>query len=147
MTVPVGLIARTIDGAIHAYRGKTRFSTKTWKTSEPLWENPFQDQDLVASLPEGSLGLLRMNYRKITYVSIPLCLKLFYMVTRIIIRKYFFLGKWRLGLFGYRVNGGTRLSYYNYTIEVKCLHIYFVVSVILHLDANLFYFVYLFIYI
>ena len=34
-----------------------------WKTSEPLWEKPFQDQDLVASLPEGSLGLLRMNYR------------------------------------------------------------------------------------
>ena len=35
--------------------------------------------DLVASLPERSLGLLRMNYRKkITYVSNPLCLKLFY---------------------------------------------------------------------
>ena len=37
------------------------------------------------------------------------------------------------------MNGGTRLSYYNYTIEVKNLHIYFVVSVILHIDANLFY--------
>ena len=37
---------------------------KAWKTLEPLWEKPFQDQDLVASLPEGSLGLLRMNYRK-----------------------------------------------------------------------------------
>ena len=37
---------------------------KAWKTSEPLWEKPFQDQDLVASLPEGSFGLLRMNYRK-----------------------------------------------------------------------------------
>ena len=24
---------------------------KTWKTSEPLWEKPFQDQDLVASIP------------------------------------------------------------------------------------------------
>ena len=36
------------------------------------------------------------------------------------------------------MNGGTRLSYYNYTIEVNILHIYFVVSVILHLDANLF---------
>ena len=36
------------------------------------------------------------------------------------------------------MNGGTRLSYYNYTIEVKCLHIYFVVSVILHLVANIF---------
>ena len=47
------------------------------------------------------------------------------------------------------MNGGTRLSYYNYTIEVKMLHIYFVVSVILHLGANLFYLfiVYLFIYI
>ena len=54
----------SIDGAIHAYRGKTRFSTEAWKTSEPLWEKPFQDQDLVGSLPEGSLGLLRMNYRK-----------------------------------------------------------------------------------
>ena len=30
-----------------------------------IWEKPFQDQDLVASLPEGSLWLLRMNYRKI----------------------------------------------------------------------------------
>ena len=29
---------------------------KAWKISEPLWEKPFQDQDLVASLPEGSLG-------------------------------------------------------------------------------------------
>ena len=36
------------------------------------------------------------------------------------------------------MNGGTRPSYYNYTIEVNFLHIYFVVSVILHLDANLF---------
>ena len=37
---------------------------KAWKTSEPLWEKPFLDQDLVASLPEGSLGMLRMNYRE-----------------------------------------------------------------------------------
>ena len=37
------------------------------------------------------------------------------------------------------MNGGTRPSYYNYTIEVKNLHICLVVSVILHLDANLFY--------
>ena len=38
------------------------------------------------------------------------------------------------------MNGGTRLSYYNYTTEVNNLHIYllFVVSVILHLDVNLF---------
>ena len=27
-------------------------------------KKPFQEQDLVASLREGSLGLLRMNYRK-----------------------------------------------------------------------------------
>ena len=51
------------------------------------------------------------------------------------------------------MNGGTRLSYYNYTIEVKFLQIYFVVTVILHLDANLFYlfticlFIYIYIYI
>ena len=37
---------------------------KASKTSELLWEKPFQDQDLVASIPEGSLGLLRMNYGK-----------------------------------------------------------------------------------
>ena len=36
------------------------------------------------------------------------------------------------------MNGGTRLSYYNCTTEVNNLHIIFVVSVILHLDANLF---------
>ena len=41
------------------------------------------------------------------------------------------------------MNGGTRLSYYNYTIEVKILHLYFVVSVITHINANL---TYLFIY-
>ena len=46
------------------------------------------------------------------------------------------------------MNGGTRLNHYNYTIEVKILHTYFVVSVILHLDANLFYlFIICFIYI
>ena len=37
---------------------------KAFKTSEPLGEKPFQDQDLVGSLPVGSLGLLGMNYRK-----------------------------------------------------------------------------------
>ena len=52
----------SIAGAIHAYRGET--TRKARKMSESLWEKPFQDQDLVASLPEGSLGLLRMNYRK-----------------------------------------------------------------------------------
>ena len=54
-----------IDGAIHAYRGKPRFSTESLEDVEAVWEKPFQDQDqdLVASLPEGSLWLLRMNYR------------------------------------------------------------------------------------
>ena len=37
---------------------------KAWKTSEPFWEKPFQVQDFVASLTEGYLGFLRMNYRK-----------------------------------------------------------------------------------
>ena len=37
---------------------------KALKTSELLWEKPFQNQDLVAPMPEGSLGFLRMNYRK-----------------------------------------------------------------------------------
>ena len=47
------------------------------------------------------------------------------------------------------MNGGTRLSYYNYTIEVKILQIYFVDSVIfiLHLNANLFNIICLLIYI
>ena len=53
-----------IDGAIHAYRERPGLARKAWKTSELLWEKPFHDQDLVCSLPEGSLGLLRMNYRK-----------------------------------------------------------------------------------
>ena len=29
---------------------------KAWKTSEPLCEKPFQDQDLVVFLPEGFFG-------------------------------------------------------------------------------------------
>ena len=45
-----------IYGAIHAYSGMTRFST------EGLEEKPLHNQDVVASLPEESLGLLRMNY-------------------------------------------------------------------------------------
>ena len=52
------------DGAIHAYHGKTRFSTEGLEDVSAVVEKPFQDQDLVASLPEGSLGLLRMNYKK-----------------------------------------------------------------------------------
>ena len=31
---------------------------KASKTSELLWEKPFQDQDLVASIPEETLGFL-----------------------------------------------------------------------------------------
>ena len=54
----------SIDGTIHAYRGKTRFSTEGLENVGAVMGEPFQDQDLVASLPEGSLGLLRMNYRK-----------------------------------------------------------------------------------
>ena len=69
MTVPVGLIART--ESILTYLSmliteRPGLAQKAWKTSEPLLEKPFQDQDLVASLPEGSLGLLRMNYRNKT---------------------------------------------------------------------------------
>ena len=46
------------------------------------------------------------------------------------------------------MNGGTRLSYYKYTIEVRFLHIYFVVSVIIWMLTFSIYlsFVYLFIY-
>ena len=43
---------------------RSGLARKARKTSEPLWEKPFQDQELVASLPEGSLAFLRMNYRK-----------------------------------------------------------------------------------
>ena len=41
----------SIDGAIHAYRGKTKFSTEGLEDVGAIWEKPFQDQDLVASLP------------------------------------------------------------------------------------------------
>ena len=37
---------------------------KALKMSEQLWEKPFQGQDLVAPIPEGSLRFLRMNYRR-----------------------------------------------------------------------------------
>ena len=50
-----------IDRATHAYRGKTGFSTEGVRA---VMREASQDQDLVVSLPEGSLGLLRMNYRK-----------------------------------------------------------------------------------
>ena len=50
---------KDIDRAIRAYRGKTRFSMEGFEDVRA-----FQDQDIVASLPEGFLGFLRMNYRK-----------------------------------------------------------------------------------
>ena len=53
----------SIDGAM-LITERPGLAQKAWKMTEPLWEKPFQDQDLVASLPQGSLGLLRMNYRK-----------------------------------------------------------------------------------
>ena len=47
------------------------------------------------------------------------------------------------------MNGGTRLSYYNYTIEVKILQIYFVDRYLFYISMLTFSisFVYLFIYI
>ena len=45
---------------------RPRFSKEGFEDEELLWEKPFQDQDLVASIPEESLGFMRMNYRKIT---------------------------------------------------------------------------------
>ena len=65
-TVPVGLIA-IIERVSILIAERPGLARKAWKTSEPLWDKPFQEQDLVPSLPEGSLGLLRMNYwKKIT---------------------------------------------------------------------------------
>ena len=50
-----------IDGAIHAYRRKTRFSTEGLEDVEPLWEKRFQDQDLV--------GPCSFSTRRISWVS------------------------------------------------------------------------------
>ena len=50
-----------IDRAIHDYRGKTRFSTEGLEDVGVVMGEATEG---VASLPEGSLGLLRMNYRK-----------------------------------------------------------------------------------
>ena len=44
------------------YRRKSGFSTEGFKDFGAVVG--FQVQDLVAPIPEGSLGLLRMNYRK-----------------------------------------------------------------------------------
>ena len=64
MTVPVGLIVRierVLTELSMLIMDRPGLARKSWKTLEPLWEKPFQDHDLVASLPEGSLGFLRMN--------------------------------------------------------------------------------------
>ena len=50
-----------IDGTIHVYSGMTRFSTEGLEDAGAVVGEAI-DQDVVASLPEGSLGLLRMNY-------------------------------------------------------------------------------------
>ena len=63
MTLLVGLIAR-IDRVMElsvVIVERPGLAWKASKTSELLWEKPFQDQDLVAPIPEGSLGILRMN--------------------------------------------------------------------------------------
>ena len=52
----------SIDGAIHAYRGKTRFSTEGLEDVGAVMGEAIPGPG--PSLPEGSLGLLRMNYRK-----------------------------------------------------------------------------------
>ena len=64
MTLLVSLITR-IDRVIMELSvlivERPGLAWKSSKTSELLWEKPFQDQDLVAPIPEGSLGILRMN--------------------------------------------------------------------------------------
>ena len=63
MTLLVSLIAR-IDRVMElsvVIVERPDLAWKASKTSELLWEKPFQDQDLVAPIPEGSLGILRMN--------------------------------------------------------------------------------------
>ena len=68
-----------IDGAIHAYRGMTKFSTEGLEDVGAVMGEAIPGP---GSLPKGSLGLLRMNYRKkISQVSNPLCLKLFYIAS------------------------------------------------------------------
>ena len=49
-----------IDGAIHAYRGMTRFSTEGLEDVGAVMGETIPGQ----GPPKGSLGLLRMNYRK-----------------------------------------------------------------------------------
>ena len=44
----------------YLHLSKTRFSAEGFEDLEPLWEKPFQDQDLVP-ISDGSLGVLMMN--------------------------------------------------------------------------------------
>ena len=63
MTLLVSLIAR-IDRVMELSVVIVENSGLAWtasKTSKLSWEKPFQDQDLVGPIPEGSLGILRMN--------------------------------------------------------------------------------------
>ena len=53
-----------IDGAIHAYRRKTRFSTECLKDVGAFMGEAITEPGPCSFLPEGSLGFLRMNYRK-----------------------------------------------------------------------------------
>ena len=53
-----------IDGAIHAYRGMTRFSTEGLEDVGAVMGEAIPGPGPVGSLPKGSLGLLRMKYRK-----------------------------------------------------------------------------------
>ena len=53
-----------IYGAIHAYPGKIRFSTKGLEDVGAVMGEAIPGPGPLASLPEGSLRFLRMNYRK-----------------------------------------------------------------------------------
>ena len=52
-----------IDGAIHAYRGKNRFSMEGLEDVGAVMGEAIPGPGPLDSLPEGSLGFLRMNYR------------------------------------------------------------------------------------
>ena len=86
----------SIDGAIHDYRGKTKFSMESL-------------EDIGAVMGEAipGPGPCSFSTRRISWVAeydlqeedhVGMYLKRFTLVARIIIRKYFFQGKWRLGL-------------------------------------------------
>ena len=52
-----------IDGAISAYRGKTRFSTEGLEDVRAVVGEAIPGPGSTC-IPKGSLGFLRMNYRK-----------------------------------------------------------------------------------